>query len=60
MDIMTLLKALIGGAGAGFALSGGLSLLIPALTVTTSFAFTFAALGGIVTAGVYLKNSRVV
>ncbi|WP_049612099.1 hypothetical protein [Yersinia pekkanenii] len=59
ISIIALMKALIGGAGAGFALTGGLSLLIPALTVTASFAFTFAALGGVVTTGLYLKNSLV-
>lgn len=54
ISFVTLMKALIGGAGAGFALTGGLSFLVPALTVTASLAFTFAAIGGVLIAGVYL------
>lgn len=50
------MKALIGGAGAGFALTGGLSFLVPALTVTASLAFTFAAIGGVLIAGAYLSK----
>ncbi|MBS0055372.1 hypothetical protein [Yersinia sp. Marseille-Q3913] len=59
ISIITLMKALIGGAGAGFAMTGCLSFFVPALTVTASFALTFAALGGAITAGIYLKNGLV-
>ncbi|MDN0101925.1 hypothetical protein [Yersinia bercovieri] len=59
ISIITLMKALIGGAGAGFAMTGCLSFFIPVLTVTASFALTFAALGSAITAGIYLKNGLV-
>ena len=39
LNIITLMKALIGGAGSGFALSGGLSMIIPTFTVTTGVAY---------------------
>lgn len=56
ISFITLMKALIGGAGAGFALTGGLSFLVPTLTVTASLALTFAAIGGALIAGVYLRQ----
>ncbi|MFL4555781.1 hypothetical protein ACH19I_04195 [Yersinia kristensenii] len=55
-NFITLMKALIGGAGAGFAFTGGLSFLVPALTVTTSLAFTFSAIGSVLIAGIYLSK----
>ncbi len=56
-NLSTLLKAIIGGAGAGFALSGGLSLLIPAFTVTATSAYIFAALGGITVGALAVKGA---
>lgn len=58
-NIIALMKASIGGAGAGFAMTGCLSFLAPTFTVTASLAFTFAVLGGVLTAAIYLKNSLV-
>lgn len=56
ISIITLMKAFIGGAGAGFAFSGGLSFLVPALTITTSLAFTFSAIGSVLITGIYLSK----
>ncbi|HHG9995422.1 TPA: hypothetical protein ACPZN9_003016 [Yersinia enterocolitica] len=53
-SIITLMKAFIGGAG--FALTGGLSFLVPTLTITTSLAFTFAAIGSVLISGIYLSK----
>ncbi|HDL6961793.1 TPA: hypothetical protein PXM28_001019 [Yersinia enterocolitica] len=55
-SIITLMKAFIGGAGAGFAFTGGLSFLVPTLTITTSLAFTFSAIGSVLIAGIYLSK----
>ncbi|AJI81621.1 Uncharacterised protein [Yersinia enterocolitica] len=55
-SIITLMKAFIGGAGAGFAFTGGLSFLVPTLTITTSLAFTFAAIGSVLISGIYLSK----
>lgn len=56
ISFITLMKALIGGAGAGFAMTGGLSFLIPTLIITPPLAFTFAAIGGVLIAGAYLRK----
>ncbi|MGL5424203.1 hypothetical protein [Serratia fonticola] len=55
-NITTLVKAIIGGAGLGFAISGGLSMLIPAFTVTTSVAYTFAIVGAVIMGGLAAKG----
>ena len=47
INIITLLKAIIGGAGLGFALPGGLSFLLPAFTVTAGIAYAFAVAGAV-------------
>lgn len=44
-----LMKAIIGGAGAGYALSGGLSFL-PAITITAGVAYSFAVAGSLILA----------
>ncbi|HII2410666.1 TPA: hypothetical protein ACYZ3U_000635 [Escherichia coli] len=54
LNIITLMKALIGGAGSGFAISGGLSMIIPTFTVTTGVAYLFAITGGLAMAGTYI------
>ena len=43
-NIISFTKTVLAGAGAGFALTGGLSLAIPAITVTNSFALSMAML----------------
>lgn len=56
-NMTTLMKAIIGGAGLGFALSGGLSMLIPAFTVTAGVAYAFALTGAVVVGGLAAKGS---
>ncbi len=55
-SIITLMKAVIGGAGAGFALSGGLSMLIPAFTVTAGIAYLFATIGAVAAGAIVAKE----
>ncbi len=58
-NIISFTKTMLAGAGAGFALTGGLSLTIPAITVTNSFALSMAGLGAMALAVVYIKNKLV-
>jgi len=51
----SLMKAVIGGAGAGYALSGGLS-FIPFFTVTAGVAYSFALGGSLLLSGLYIKK----
>ncbi|WP_279205125.1 hypothetical protein [Obesumbacterium proteus] len=53
LNIITLFKAIIGGAGLGFALPGGLSFLLPAFTVTASIAYAFAVAGAVALPAIY-------
>lgn len=53
INIITLLKAIIGGAGLGFALPGGLSFLLPAFTVTAGIAYAFAVAGAVALPAIY-------
>ncbi|MCK7105940.1 MULTISPECIES: hypothetical protein [Enterobacter cloacae complex] len=53
INIITLLKAIIGGAGLGFALPGGLSFLLPAFTVTATIAYGFAVAGAVALPVIY-------
>ena len=53
IKVITLMKAIIGGAGLGFALPGGLSFLIPAFTVTAGIAYSFALAGAVVLPALY-------
>ncbi|HBE9178341.1 hypothetical protein [Serratia fonticola] len=55
-NVTTLVKAIIGGAGLGFAISGGLSMLIPAFTVTTGVAYAFAIVGAVIIGGLAAKG----
>jgi hypothetical protein len=50
-----IMKAVIGGAGAGYAFSGGLSFL-PAITITAGVAYSFAVAGSVILAGLCLKK----
>ncbi|PJI67021.1 hypothetical protein [Serratia sp. TKO39] len=47
LSIITLMKGIIGGAGAGVATVGGLSMLIPAFTVTAGIAYLSATIGAV-------------
>lgn len=58
-NITTLMKAMIGGAGLGFALTGGLSMLIPAFVVTDSIACGSAIIGAIALAATYVGKKLV-
>ncbi|HBR5209056.1 TPA: hypothetical protein L9Y05_002415, partial [Klebsiella pneumoniae] len=53
INIITLMKAIIGGAGLGFALPGGLSFVIPAFTVTAGIAYGFALAGAVALPAIY-------
>lgn len=53
LNFDTLMKAIIGGAGLGFALPGGLSFLIPAFTVTAGIAYGFALAGAVALPALY-------
>ncbi|HHA1260456.1 TPA: hypothetical protein ACOELY_000508 [Enterobacter kobei] len=53
INVITLMKAIIGGAGLGFALPGGLSFVLPAFTVTTGIAYSFAVAGAIALPVIY-------
>ncbi|GKX40027.1 hypothetical protein SOASR014_37660 [Pectobacterium carotovorum subsp. carotovorum] len=55
----TLMKAIIGGAGAGFALPGGISMIIPTFTVTASVAYAFAITGSVLLTGFYIKKKLI-
>lgn len=55
-NVTTLVKAIIGGAGLGFAISGGLSMLIPAFTVTAGVAYAFVIVGAIIIGGLAAKG----
>nr|DAY74337.1 MAG TPA: hypothetical protein [Caudoviricetes sp.] len=56
LSIITMMKAVIGGAGAGFAISGGLSMLIPAFTVTAGIAYLFATIGAVAGGAIAAKE----
>ncbi len=58
-NIISLIKTMLAGAGAGFALTGGLSIAIPAITVTNNLALSMAAVGAIALAAVYIKKQLV-
>lgn len=58
-NIITLMKSLLAGAGAGFAFTGGLSIAIPAMTVTNGLALGMAAVGAVCMSGVYIKKKLV-
>ncbi|EOC1317142.1 hypothetical protein ACI09J_001764 [Cronobacter turicensis] len=47
INLITFMKAIIGGAGLGFALPGGLSFVLPAFTVTAGIAYGFALAGAV-------------
>lgn len=53
INVITLMKAIIGGASLGFALPGGLSFLIPAFTVTAGIAYSFALAGAVALPALY-------
>ncbi|HCM9607653.1 MULTISPECIES: hypothetical protein [Enterobacter cloacae complex] len=53
INVITLMKAIIGGAGLGFALPGGLSFVLPAFTVTAGIAYSFAVAGAIALPVIY-------
>lgn len=53
LNIITLMKAIIGGASLGFALPGGLSFLSPAFTVTGGIAYGFAVAGAVTLPAIY-------
>jgi len=53
LNIITLLKAVIGGAGLGFAFPGGLSFVLPAFTVTAGIAYGFAMAGAVMLPAIY-------
>ena len=58
-NIISFIKTMLAGAGAGFALTGGLSIAIPAITVTNSIALSMAGAGAAVLAVIYLKKKLV-
>lgn len=58
-NIISFIKTMLAGAGAGFALTGGLSIAVPALTVTTRFALEMAGIGAITLAALYIKKKLV-
>lgn len=53
INVITLMKVIIGGAGLGFALPGGLSFVLPAFTVTAGIAYSFAVAGAIALPVIY-------
>ncbi|MCU5775475.1 hypothetical protein N5923_19490 [Erwiniaceae bacterium BAC15a-03b] len=56
LDIIMLTKSVVGGAGLGFALLGGVSMVIPSLNVTTEMAYFCATAGAILAAVLVLKG----
>lgn len=59
LNIITLIKSILAGAGAGFAFTGGVSIVIPAMTVSTTLALTMAAVGAFAFSGMYIKKKLV-
>ncbi|EFE9822644.1 TPA: hypothetical protein JW568_000718 [Escherichia coli] len=59
LNIITLIKSILAGAGTGFAVTGGVSIAIPAITVSTTLALTMAAVGAVAFSGLYIKNKMV-
>ena len=57
-NVITIMKAMIGGAGLGFALPGGLSFVLPTFTVTTTIAYSSAVVGALVLAVIAIYNIR--
>ncbi|MBP2171424.1 hypothetical protein J2125_004616 [Erwinia toletana] len=55
-DIIMLTKSVVGGAGLGFALLGGVSMIIPSLNVTTEMAYLCAAAGAVLAVVLVLKG----
>lgn len=53
INLNTLMKAVIGGAGLRFALPGGLSFVLPAFTLTAGIAYSFALAGAIALTAIY-------
>ncbi|EMP2052957.1 TPA: hypothetical protein I3301_002186 [Enterobacter cloacae subsp. cloacae] len=59
LNIITLIKSILAGAGTGFAVTGGVSIAIPALTVSTTLALTMAGVGAAAFSGLYIKKKLV-
>ncbi|MGG5217683.1 MULTISPECIES: hypothetical protein [Rahnella] len=55
-DITTFFKAILGGAGAGYAFTGGISLALPELIVTDRLLLSMAAIGAVLLPLLYLKS----
>lgn len=58
-NIISFFKTMLAGAGAGFALTGGVSIAVPALTVTSNLALGMAGVGATLLAGLYIKRKLV-
>ena len=59
MNIITLIKSILAGAGTGFAVTGGVSIALPTLTVSTPLALTMAGVGAAAFSALYVKNKLV-
>lgn len=59
LNIITLIKSILAGAGTGFAVTGGVSIAIPAMTVSTTLALTMAGVGAAAFSVLYIKNKLV-
>ena len=55
-NIISFFKTMLAGASAGFAFTGGLSIAIPAITVTNGLAFAMSCLGAVVLSALYIKR----